>query len=52
MNSICGNTFTDVFNEEATKLQNVNCLAQSTIYLDVIESAGSKTGKTRDQVTS
>jgi GMP synthase (glutamine-hydrolysing) len=42
---IIGNTFIDVFDEEATKLQDVNWLAQGTIYPDVIESAGSKTGK-------
>jgi len=42
---IIGNTFIDVFDEEATKLKGVNWLAQGTIYPDVIESAGSKTGK-------
>lgn len=42
---IIGNTFIEVFDEEATKLQDVNWLAQGTIYPDVIESAGSKTGK-------
>ncbi|MEP4147414.1 MAG: glutamine-hydrolyzing GMP synthase [Halioglobus sp.] len=42
---IIGNTFIDIFDEEATKLQNVNWLAQGTIYPDVIESAGAKTGK-------
>ncbi|MDA1371817.1 MAG: glutamine-hydrolyzing GMP synthase [Proteobacteria bacterium] len=42
---IIGNTFIDVFDEEATKLQDVHWLAQGTIYPDVIESAGSKTGK-------
>ena len=40
-----GNTFIDVFDEEATKITNVSWLAQGTIYPDVIESAGSKTGK-------
>ena len=40
-----GATFIDVFDEEATKLQDVKWLAQGTIYPDVIESAGSKTGK-------
>jgi GMP synthase (glutamine-hydrolysing) len=34
-----------VFDEEAQKLTNVDWLAQGTIYPDVIESAGSKTGK-------
>ena len=42
---IIGNTFIDVFDEEATKLKDVNFLAQGTIYPDVIESAASKTGK-------
>ena len=42
---IIGNTFIDVFDEEATKLKDVNWLAQGTIYPDVIESAASKTGK-------
>ncbi|MCH1601595.1 MAG: glutamine-hydrolyzing GMP synthase [Luminiphilus sp.] len=42
---IIGNTFIDVFDEEATKLTEVKWLAQGTIYPDVVESAGSKTGK-------
>ncbi|MBE9396502.1 glutamine-hydrolyzing GMP synthase [Pontibacterium sp. N1Y112] len=42
---IIGNTFIEVFDEEATKLQDVPFLAQGTIYPDVIESAASKTGK-------
>ena len=42
---IIGNTFIDILDEQATKLQNVNWLAQGTIYPDVIESAGAKTGK-------
>lgn len=42
---IIGNTFIEVFDEEATRLQDVNFLAQGTIYPDVIESAASKTGK-------
>lgn len=42
---IIGNTFVDVFEEEATRLQDIKWLAQGTIYPDVIESAGSKTGK-------
>ena len=34
---IIGNTFIDVFDEEATKLEGVNWLAQGTIYPDVID---------------
>jgi GMP synthase (glutamine-hydrolysing) len=42
---IIGRTFVEVFDEEARKLEGVKWLAQGTIYPDVIESAGSKTGK-------
>ena len=42
---IIGNTFIEVFDREAEKLDNIKWLAQGTIYPDVIESAGSKTGK-------
>ena len=42
---VIGNTFIDVFDEEAGKLKDVPFLAQGTIYPDVIESAASKTGK-------
>ncbi len=42
---IIGKLFVDVFQEEAAKLPNAKWLAQGTIYPDVIESAGSKTGK-------
>jgi GMP synthase (glutamine-hydrolysing) len=44
---IIGNTFIEVFDDEASKLEDVQWLAQGTIYPDVIESAGSKTGKAR-----
>src|SRR5690606_16300414 len=40
-----GNTFIEVFDVEASKIDNVQWLAQGTIYPDVIESAGSRTGK-------
>jgi len=42
---IIGNLFVEVFEEQAAKLRNVQWLAQGTIYPDVIESAGAKTGK-------
>jgi GMP synthase (glutamine-hydrolysing) len=42
---IIGRLFVEVFDAEAAKLQGVAWLAQGTIYPDVIESAGAKTGK-------
>lgn len=42
---IIGRTFIEVFDEEAGKLENIQWLAQGTIYPDVIESAGASTGK-------
>ncbi len=42
---IIGNLFVQIFDEESNKLSNAKWLAQGTIYPDVIESAGSKTGK-------
>lgn len=42
---IIGRVFIEVFEQEAAKLSNVQWLAQGTIYPDVIESAGAKTGK-------
>jgi GMP synthase (glutamine-hydrolysing) len=42
---IIGRVFVEVFDEEAAKLMDVKWLAQGTIYPDVIESAGAKTGK-------
>jgi GMP synthase (glutamine-hydrolysing) len=42
---IIGGLFVDVFDAEAEKIRDVKWLAQGTIYPDVIESAGSKTGK-------
>ncbi|CAK0749080.1 GMP synthetase [Gammaproteobacteria bacterium] len=40
-----GNLFIEVFEEEAARLPKVRWLAQGTIYPDVIESAGARTGK-------
>jgi GMP synthase (glutamine-hydrolysing) len=42
---IIGNLFIEIFDEEAGKLTDALWLAQGTIYPDVIESAGSKSGK-------
>jgi len=42
-----GNTFIEVFEEEAERLPGVEWLAQGTIYPDVIESAGAGTGKAK-----
>jgi len=42
---IIGRLFIEVFAAEAAKLSGIKWLAQGTIYPDVIESAGSKTGK-------
>jgi GMP synthase (glutamine-hydrolysing) len=42
---VIGKLFIDVFEEESNRLQDVEFLAQGTIYPDVIESAGSATGK-------
>ncbi len=42
---IIGNTFIEIFDEEAGKLEDIDFLAQGTIYPDVIESAGAASGK-------
>ena len=42
---IIGGQFIEIFDEEAHKLDGIEWLAQGTIYPDVIESAGAKTGK-------
>jgi GMP synthase (glutamine-hydrolysing) len=42
---IIGKTFIDVFDEQSHQITGVDFLAQGTIYPDVIESAGARTGK-------
>ena len=42
---IIGKEFVEVFQTESGKIKNAKWLAQGTIYPDVIESAGTKTGK-------
>jgi GMP synthase (glutamine-hydrolysing) len=42
---VIGRHFIEVFEEEASRLEGIDWLAQGTIYPDVIESAGGKTGK-------
>jgi GMP synthase (glutamine-hydrolysing) len=42
---IIGRVFIEVFDDEALRLEDVDWLAQGTIYPDVIESAGASTGK-------
>jgi GMP synthase (glutamine-hydrolysing) len=42
---LIGKLFVEVFDQESHKIAGVKWLAQGTIYPDVIESAGGKTGK-------
>jgi GMP synthase (glutamine-hydrolysing) len=42
---VIGRVFIEVFEQEATRLTGIDFLAQGTIYPDVIESAGARTGK-------
>lgn len=42
---ICGEAFIRVFERESDKLSTIKWLGQGTIYPDVIESAGAKSGK-------
>jgi GMP synthase (glutamine-hydrolysing) len=42
---VIGRVFIEVFEEQARQLEGIAFLAQGTIYPDVIESAGARTGK-------
>ena len=42
---VIGRLFVEVFEEEALELEDIDWLAQGTIYPDVIESAGASAGK-------
>jgi len=42
---IIGNLFVKIFEQESAKIEDARWLAQGTIYPDVIESAGAKSGK-------
>lgn len=44
---IIGHAFIEVFEQEAKQLDDIKFLAQGTIYPDVIESAGAKSGKAK-----
>jgi len=44
---VIGRMFIEVFQEEAQKIKGARWLAQGTIYPDVIESAGAKSGKAK-----
>ena len=45
---IIGGLFVDIFEEQSKLITDANWLAQGTIYPDVIESAGAKTGKAQN----
>ena len=44
---IIGKAFIEIFDQEAKKIQDIEFLAQGTIYPDVIESAGTSSGKAK-----
>jgi GMP synthase (glutamine-hydrolysing) len=49
---IIGRLFVEVFQREARKIKNARWLAQGTIYPDVIESAGGRSGPTGTKATT
>jgi GMP synthase (glutamine-hydrolysing) len=49
---IIGRLFVEVFQREARKVRNARWLAQGTIYPDVIESAGARSGPTGKKATT
>jgi GMP synthase (glutamine-hydrolysing) len=49
---IIGRLFVEVFQKEAKKVRNARWLAQGTIYPDVIESAGARSGPTGKKATT
>ena len=44
---IIGKAFIEIFDQEAKKIKNIQFLAQGTIYPDVVESAGTASGKVK-----
>ena len=44
---IIGKAFIEIFDKKAQKIKDISFLAQGTIYPDVIESAGTTSGKTK-----
>jgi GMP synthase (glutamine-hydrolysing) len=49
---IIGRLFVEVFQREAKKIRNASWLAQGTIYPDVIESAGARSGSSGKKATT
>jgi GMP synthase (glutamine-hydrolysing) len=49
---IIGRLFVEVFQRESSKISNARWLAQGTIYPDVIESAGARSGSSGNKATT